>query len=57
MEGGRGRRGGELDLRFQTESRGLGLFERGVTRERFNKEGAFRETLEFSSDVTLNLLA
>ena len=36
---------------------GLGLFERGVTRERFNKEGAFGETLEFSSDLTLNLLA
>lgn len=38
-------------------ARGLGLFERGVTRERFNKEGAFGETLEFSSVVTLNLLA
>lgn len=38
-------------------ARGLGLFEMGVTRERFNKEGAFGETLEFSSDLTLNLLA
>ena len=34
MEGGRGRRGGELDLRFQTESRGGWDYLRGGLLER-----------------------
>ena len=51
MEGGRGRRGGELDLRFQTESRGGwdylrgGLLERGLTnRELLERRWNFPQT-------------
>lgn len=51
MEGRRGRRGGELDLRFQTESRGGwdylrgGLLERGLTkRELLERRWNFPQT-------------
>lgn len=54
---GRGKREEGWGVRFEVLDgvvRGLGLFERGVIRERFNKEGVFGEMLEFFLDVIFN---